>query len=82
MEKWKVMLCLGNSELGEVEINRGIFRGDYLFPLVFVLALIPLSLILRKAKAPYKYSESKEKINLLLFMDDLKVYSRSEKGLG
>ena len=43
--------------------------------LVFVLALIPLSLILRKAKAAYEFSESKEKINHLLFMDDLKLYS-------
>ena len=51
MEKWKVMLCSGNSELGEVEIKRGIFQGDSLPPLVFVLVLIPLSLILRKAKA-------------------------------
>ena len=75
MEKWKVMLCSGNSELGEVEIKRGIFQGDSLSPLVFVLALIPLSLILRKAKAAYEFSESKEKINHLLFMDDLKLYS-------
>ena len=81
MEKWKVMLCSGNSELGEVEIKQGIFQGDSLSPLVFVLALIPLSLILRKAKAAYEFSESKEKINHLLFMDDLKLYSRSEKGL-
>ena len=48
---------------------------------MFVLALIPLSLILRKAKATYELSESKEKINHLLFMDDLKLYSQSEKGL-
>ena len=48
---------------------------------MFVLALIPLSLILRKAKAAYEFSESKEKINHLLFMDDLTLYSRSEKGL-
>ena len=81
MEKWKVMLCLGNSELGEVEFKRGIFQGDSLSPLVFVLVLIPLSLILRKAKAAYEFSESKEKINHLLFMDDLKLHSRSEKGL-
>ena len=51
MEKWKLMLCSGNSELSEVEIKRGIFQGDALSPFVFVLALIPLSLILRKAKA-------------------------------
>ena len=35
---------------------------------MFVLALIPLSLILREAKAAYAFSESKEKINHLLFM--------------
>ena len=46
-----------------------------------VLEVIPLSLILRKAKAAYEFSESKEKINHLLFMDDLKLYSPSEKGL-
>ena len=81
MEKWKVMLCSGNSELGEVEIKRGIFQGDSLSPLMFVLALIPLSLILRKANAAYESSESQEKINHLLFMDDLQLYNRSEKGL-
>ena len=81
MEKWKVMLCSGNSELGEVEIKRGTFQGDSLSHLVFVLALIMLSLILRKAKAASEFSESKEKINHLLFMNDLKLYGRSEKGL-
>ena len=38
-------------------------------------------MILRKAKAAYEFSGSKEKINHLLFMDDLKLYSRNEKGL-
>ena len=47
---------------------------------MFVLALIPLSLILKKVKA-YEFSESKEKTNHLLFMGDLKLHSRSEKGL-
>ena len=48
---------------------------------MFILALIPLSLILRKTKEAYEFSESKQKINDLLFMDDLKLYGRSEKGL-
>ena len=69
------MLCSGNSESREVEIKRGILEGDSLSPLVFVLSLTPLSLILRKAKAAYEFSESKEKISHLLFMDDLKLYS-------
>ena len=38
-------------------------------------------MILRKAKAGYEFSESKEKIDHLLFMDNLKLYSRSEKEL-
>ena len=81
MEKWKIMLCSRSSELGEAVIKRGIFQGDSLSPLVFVLALISLSLILRREKAAYEFSERKEKINHLLFMDDLKLYSRSGKGL-
>ena len=68
MEKWKVMLCSGNSELGDVEIKRGIFQEDSSSHLVFNLVLILLSLILRKAKVAYEFSESKEKINHLLQM--------------
>ena len=68
MEMWKVMLCSENSELAEVEIKRGVFQGDSLSPLVFALALIYLSVILRKAKAAYDFSQRKEKINHLLFM--------------
>ena len=50
MEWRKLMLCSGNSELGKVEIKRGIFQGESLSPLVFVLALSPISFIVRKAK--------------------------------
>ena len=73
------MLCAVNSELGEVDIKRVLFQGDSLSPLVFVLALMSLKLILRKAKAAYEFSRSKEKINHPLFMDDLKLHSRNEK---
>ena len=31
MEKWKVVLCSGNSELGEVEIKRDVFK-EILYP--------------------------------------------------
>ena len=43
--------------------------------------LVLISLILGKVKAAFNFSESKEKINHLLFTDDFKLYSRSEKGL-
>ena len=32
VEKRKVVLCSGNSELGKVEIKQGIFQGNSLFP--------------------------------------------------
>ena len=57
------------NELETVDIKRDIFQGDSLSPLVFIFTLIELSLILRKVKAAYEFSGSKEKINLL-FMDD------------
>ena len=81
MEKWKVMLCAGNSELREVDIKQGFFQGDSLSPLVLVLALILLRLMLRKTKVVYEFSGNKEKINHPLFMDDLKLYSHNEKEL-
>ena len=56
MEKWRVMLCAGDSKLGEVDFKRGMFQGDGSSPLVFVLALTKLSLILRKANAAYQCS--------------------------
>ena len=58
-----------------------LFFKEILSPLVSVLVLIPSSLLLRKAKAAYDFSGSKEKINHLLFKDDLKLYSRNEKEL-
>ena len=36
-------------------------------------------MILRQAKAAYEFSGSREKINHLLFKDNLKVYSCNEK---
>ena len=81
MEKRRVMPCTGNLELDEFDIGRRISQGAALSLLVIVLGLNPLGSILRTAKAAYEFSESKEKINCLLFMDDLKLSSRSEKEL-
>ena len=39
MEKWRVMLCAGNSELGEVHIKQGIFQEDSLSPFFFYFSI-------------------------------------------
>ena len=43
-----------NEELARVNIQRGIFQGDILSPLLFVIGLIPLSHILRKVNVGYQ----------------------------
>ena len=56
-----------------MNINRGIFHGDALSPLLFVISLIPLTLVLRRMKKRSSFQKGKSKLNHLLFMDDLKL---------
>ena len=80
MESWQTILMSRNEELARVNIQRGIFQGDTLSPLLLVLGLIPLRHILRKVNAGYQLGKGQHKnINHLLFMDDLKLYGNSEK---
>ena len=81
MKGWRVVLTCNNESLGEVTVKRGIFQGDPLSPLLFVFCLIPLTVILHKPESAYKFSSNKGKINHLIFMDDLKLYAKNEKGL-
>ena len=55
MKKWKTELTSCGQQLGVVNINRGIFQGDSLSPLLFVLCMVPLSLVLRRSKAGYEW---------------------------
>ena len=80
MKSWRVELTCGSETLGEVPIKSGFFQGDALSPLLFVIALIPLTHILRTANPGYEFRTG-ETINHLPFMDDLKLYSKSEKAL-
>ena len=69
------------KNLGEVNIRRGIFQGDSLSPLLFVVCLLPLTHILRDAASGYHFASNGKKVNYLLFMDDLKLYASNEKSL-
>ena len=43
--------------------------------------MMPLNHIRRKCTAGYKLSKSQEKINLLMYMDDIKLFAKNEKEL-
>ena len=42
------MLTSGGTELGQVDIRRGMFQGDSLSPLLLIVVILPLILELRK----------------------------------
>ena len=77
MKNWRVELTSMGEKLGEVNIRRGIFQGDSLSPILFVMALIPLSIVLNKTKVGYGLRKNRGKISHLLYMDDLKLYGKS-----
>ena len=81
MESWGTVLSSNGNDLGKVVIKRGIFQGDSFSPLLFVMAMIPLTVLLRKIEAGYRFSGSRDKVNHLLFMDDLKLYGKDEEEL-
>ena len=79
MQQWRLSLTANGEDLGEVNVKRGIFQGDSLSPLFFVLSMMSLSLILKEVNACYKWGKKEHKLNHLLFMDDLKLYAKSEE---
>ena len=80
VKSWRVELTCGSETLWKVPIKREIFQGDAVSALLSVIALIPLTHILRTAKPGYEFRNG-ETINHLLFMDNLKLYSKSQKVL-
>ena len=78
MANWKTELFVYGQSLGQVNMKRGICQGDSLSPLLFVLCMIPLTLLLRQTKAEYQFKGRHEKINHLLYIDDLKLYGKDE----
>ena len=81
MKTWRVELTAGGRSLAESKIQRSIFQGDALSPLLFMIAMTPLNHILRKCTARYKLRKSQEMINHLMYMDDIKLFAKNEKEL-
>ena len=78
MKSWKTMLHL-NHDKGmmtsrSIEIKSGIYQGDSPSPLIFCLALVPLSPLLNKSGYGYNSPHGH-----LFYMDDLKTYAKSNE---
>ena len=94
MKSWNTSIKLshekGEITIPDVKINKGIFQGDSLSPLLFCLTIDPLSKLLNeKANKLKGYNLSQEgrkkqeenSINHLLFMDDLKLFAENDESL-
>ena len=80
MRNWKRLLTSNGDTLGEVSIQRGIFKGVSFSALLFIIILMLLSMTLNNINYGYLLS-IETPINHLLFMDDLKFYDKTEREL-
>ena len=58
MKQWNTEMTEVNQKLGNVKIRRRIFEGDGPSPLLFVLVMIPLTLVLRQTKVSYELKKN------------------------
>ena len=75
MTTWRVALTLNGQTLGHVCIKRGLFQGDALSPLLFVMCLFPLTTLLRQLNKGFIIDG--DVISHLMYLDDLKLYAKS-----
>ena len=75
MQQWRLSLTANGEDLREVNVKRGDIPGRQ--SITIVLNVVPLSLILKKVNACYKWGKKEYKLNHLSL--DLKLYAKSEE---
>ena len=91
MKSWRVKYE-AKSPGGKVErssylrIRSGVLQGDSFSPLLFCLAMVPISHALNSTNRGYQTASGKRtgtrfKLSHQFYMDDLKLYAGSEQGL-
>ena len=80
MKKWMTTLYLyhekGALKSRKININNGNFQGDSPSPLLFCIALAPLSALINKSGYGFKLNNMV--INHLFYMDDLKTFAKND----
>ena len=68
-----------SKNVGSGEDPEKYLPGRSPFAITFDLTLMPLNYILRKCNGGYKFNKSLEKINHLMYKDDIKLFPKNEK---
>ena len=83
MNNWNTTMKLYYNDgciiIDPIKIKRGIFQGDSFSPLLFCLALVPLTSRLAATGYRYKITNASDPISNLFFMDDVKLYSKNDQ---
>ena len=67
-------LTVVGKALAEVKIQKGIFQGDVILPLLIVKAMMLLNYL-----GATIFTKWQEKIHHLMYMDDIKLFAKNEK---
>ena len=81
MENWSVELIAEGQTLEKIKSQTDIFQGDPLSPLVFVVAMMQFNYLFIKRREGYKFSKSQQKINRLIYVGNIMVFTKNEKEL-
>ena len=81
IKTWRVELIARGESLAETKIQRGIFQGDALSPLLLLIAMMPLNHVLRKCTTGYKLSKSQERSTTINQTVRKKKKKKNEKKL-
>ena len=73
---WKTILTSSGTRLAEVNIRRGILQGDSIPPLLFIVAMMPMTM-----EVGYQLKTGCSRINHLMFMDDITLFRRGTKDI-
>ncbi|XP_055368950.1 uncharacterized protein LOC129604859 [Betta splendens] len=80
MRLWRTTLEANGKPLAQVSIKCGIYQRDALSPLLFCIGLNTLSQIINKTGYGYRL-RNEATISHLLYMDDIKLYAKSERDI-
>ena len=76
MKTCRSKLTTEERSVAQANVQRRIFQAVALSLLLFIIDMMPFTHILAKGIAGYKLSKLQEKINNLMYMDDIKLLTK------
>ena len=79
MPNWKTILTSSGTKLSKVNIRRLTFQRASLSPLLFIVAMIQMTGVLKLMEVGYQLKKGGSRISHLMFMDHFKLFRRGTK---